>query len=79
MFSLSKILALVAILAAVWYGFKLITRLDQARRRRDEVAARDKATRATERRGEEPADGVLDLVQDERGNYVAKDKRDDRV
>ena len=29
-----KILVLVVVLAAVWYGFKLIGRLDQARRER---------------------------------------------
>jgi hypothetical protein len=79
MFSISKILALVAILGAVWYGFKLIGRLDEARRRKEEVAKRGTADRSAPRRDEEASDGVLDLVKDDSGNYVAKDKRDDRV
>lgn len=32
--SVNKILMLIAILAAVWYGFKLIGRLDKARKRK---------------------------------------------
>lgn len=76
MFSVSKILALVAILGAVWYGFKLIGRLDDARSRKAERSSR---TDPTPRDRREDGDGVLDLVKDERGNYVAKDKRDDRV
>ena len=84
MFSLSKILALVAILGAVWYGFKLIGRLDDARKRKAERPVRGGSTQAETRRSappraDEPADGVLDLVKDESGNYVAKDKRDDRL
>lgn len=83
MFSLTKILALVAILSAVWYGFKLIGRLDDARRRKDERTVRGGSPRSGvqpgPRRAEEAPDGVLDLVKDERGNYVAKDKRDDRL
>ncbi len=31
-FSIQKLLVLAAIIAAVWYGFKLIGRLDQARK-----------------------------------------------
>lgn len=86
MFSISKILALVAILAAVWFGFKLIGRLDEARRRKAERAVRggessrsDAAPSDAARRAEAQPDGVLDLVKDKRGNYVAKDNRDDRV
>lgn len=84
MFSLSKILALVAILGAVWYGFKLIGRLDDARKRKAQRPARGGPAQADSRRSapsraDEPADGVLDLVKDESGNYVAKDKRDDRL
>ncbi len=30
--SLSKLIVLVGIIAAVWYGFKLVSRLDQARK-----------------------------------------------
>lgn len=86
MFSLSKILALAAILGAVWYGFKLIGRLDEARRRKVDRPDRDQAgpsrtgpTRADPGRGDPPADDVLDLVKDDKGSYVAKEKRDDRV
>jgi hypothetical protein len=32
--SVNKILMLIAILAAVWYGFKLVGRLDKARKRK---------------------------------------------
>ena len=31
-FSLNKVIVLILILVAVWYGFKLISRLDEARR-----------------------------------------------
>jgi len=83
MFSLTKILALVAILSAVWYGFKLVGRLDEARRRKGERPVPGGSARpggrAAPPRPEEPADGVLDLVKDENGNYVAKNKRDDRL
>ncbi len=80
MFSLSKIMALVAILAAVWYGFKLVGRLDEARKRKAaDATARNQPARNAPQRSEEAADGVLDLVKDESGNYVAKDNRNDRV
>lgn len=74
MFSLTKILALVAILGAVWYGFRLITRLDTARKQKVE---RERDPAPPPRHAAD--DGVLDLVKDERGNYVAKAPRDDRV
>lgn len=79
MFSLSKIMALAAILAAVWYGFRLVGRLDEARKRKAAATARNQPARSAEQRSEEQADGVLDLVKDERGNYVARDDRNDRV
>ena len=31
-FSLQKLIVLVAVVAAVWYGFKLLTRLQEARK-----------------------------------------------
>ncbi len=47
-FSLQKLIVLVAVVAAVWYGFKFITRLQEARRTdaelRDSAARRPKAT-----------------------------------
>ncbi len=39
-FSLSKLLVLAAIVAAVWYGFKFVDRLDK-RRKREIKARRD--------------------------------------
>lgn len=77
-FSLSKLLVLATILGAVWYGFRLIGRLDQARKRTVDTPGH--GPRSAE--AEPPArrqDGVLDLVQDETGAYVAKEKRDDRI
>lgn len=44
-FSLTKLLVAMAIIVVVWYGFKTIGRLDQARK------ARLKAQRAGQRRG----------------------------
>lgn len=78
MFSISKALALVAILAAVWFGFKLIGRLDAARKRKVDQSRRGAPDKADDRTAG-PKDGVLDLVRDESGAYVAKEKRDDRV
>ncbi|MDX1711273.1 MAG: hypothetical protein R3316_09065 [Rhodovibrionaceae bacterium] len=31
-FSIQKILLLIAVIAAVWYGFKMLSRLEQAKR-----------------------------------------------
>lgn len=44
-FSLSKLILLVLVIGAVWYGFKIIGRLEQ--RRRQEVAKRDAGPRDT--------------------------------
>lgn len=76
MLSISKILALAAILGAIWFGFRLIGRLDAARKQK--VDRRDPGPAGAGPAGE-PADGVLDLVKDERGNYVARNPKDDRV
>lgn len=79
MFTLPKLLALAAIIGAVWYGFKFVGRLDEARKRK---MAEDRAVpknRATGRPPAPDADGVVDLVKDEEtGSYVAPDKRDRR-
>lgn len=46
-FSLQKLIVLIVVVAAVWYGFKFITRLQDARRTdaelRDSAARRPKA------------------------------------
>ena len=78
MFSISKALALIAILTAVWFGFRLIGRLDAARRQKVERPGPGPARPTPAATGGED-DGVLDLVKDKSGNYVAKSPRDDRV
>jgi len=70
MFSLQKILVLFAVLAAIWYGFKLVTRLDQARKQKLKEAARNNAAPASSSK----EDGVVDLVQNPDGTYGAKNK-----
>lgn len=51
-FGLTKLIVLVAIVAAVWYGFKLVGRLDEARRQQGGGdAPRRRAARA-EKAGE---------------------------
>ena len=80
-FSLSKILALAAILAAVWYGFKLVNRLDAARRQKqadDRVQGSGAGGGTADRREQRDSD-VVDLVQDsETGAYVPRDRKDRR-
>lgn len=81
MFSISKLATLAAIIAVVWYGFRLIGRLDAARKRKTADGA------AAGRRDDGPAErapgareDVVDLVRDERtGEYVARGRRDDRA
>lgn len=85
MFSISKLVTLAAIIAIVWFGFRLIGRLDAARKAKvgqQEAGAgqdpngRDRAGRA----GTHGRDDVVDLVRDERtGEYVTRDRRDDRA
>lgn len=67
MFSLSKLLILVAIVVAVWYGFRLVTRLQKERdrlaRERGEELKRDgrkpaKRASAAEDMSQCPACGV---------------------
>ncbi|WP_420403923.1 hypothetical protein [Nisaea sp.] len=70
MFSLQKILVLFAVLAAIWYGFKLVTRLDQARKQKLKETARNDATPGSSSK----EDGVVDLVQNPDGTYGAKNK-----
>lgn len=83
MFSLSKILALAAIIAVVWYGFKLVGRLDRARK--EKVAsgtgkANRRASASNDTAPSPPSEGVVDLVKDEKtGAYVSKEGRDDRA
>ncbi len=73
-FSLQKLLVLAAIVGAVWYGFKLLSRLHEARKL-EESARAGKQPRAA-RRGAggapSPAEGAEDMVQcPVCGTYVA--------
>ncbi|MCG8359257.1 MAG: hypothetical protein MI920_27140 [Kiloniellales bacterium] len=58
-FSIQKLLVLVAIIAAVWYGFKWIGRLDQTRKaqakERVRSAAKERARSAARRDAETEA------------------------
>ena len=63
-FSLQKLLVLAAIVGAVWYGFKLVSRLQEARKL--EKTARDGKQRAARRAADgakSPAEGAEDMVQ----------------
>lgn len=58
--SVNKILVLIGILLVVWYGFKLVGRLDRARREKVRTA----------RRAPDPAPDdaeTIELVRDEEG------------
>lgn len=57
-FGITKLLVLVAIVAAVWYGFKFVGRLDEARRRQ---AGREQSHRRAAR--SEKAPEIEDTVQ----------------
>ncbi|MBO6560216.1 MAG: hypothetical protein JJ959_06740 [Nisaea sp.] len=70
MFSLQKILVLFAVLAAIWYGFKLVTRLDQARKQK----LKETAGNGSASQGSAKEDGVVDLVQNPDGTYGTKNK-----
>ena len=71
MFSFQKILVLAAVVAAIWYGFKLVSRLDAARKRKLKEAAglNDGNVPGAFRK-----DDVVDLVQNEDGTYVTSKK-----
>lgn len=74
LFSFNKILLLAAILVAVWYGFKLVGRLDRARKRK----LREQAGRPSGRRSnpapEASRSDTIDLVRGEDGKtFVARD------
>lgn len=45
-FSLQKLLVLAAVVVAVWYGFKFLSRLEQQRKSEAQVAQREAARRA---------------------------------
>lgn len=68
--SLTKIIVLVALVLAIWYGFKLIGHLDRMRKQEAKLHGRS-AARAG--RGTQPAAAVEDMVKCRVcGAYVAK-------
>ena len=75
LFSFNKILLLIAILVAVWYGFKLIGRLDRARKHKLRQAVgrgrrADPGCAPSRQSNPEP----IDLVRGEDGKtFVARD------
>ena len=75
LFSFNKILLLAAVLAAVWYGFKLVGRLDRARKRKLREAARGPSdTRGDPAARERSGTETIDLVRGEDGKtFVARD------
>ncbi|MDA0342002.1 MAG: hypothetical protein O3B74_10445 [Proteobacteria bacterium] len=75
LFSFNKILLLIAILVAVWYGFKLIGRLDRARKHKLSQAAGRGRRADPGRASPGPIDAEpIDLVRGEDGKtFVARD------
>ncbi len=60
--SVNKILVLIGILLVVWYGFKLVGRLDRARREKVRTARRAQGPDRAETDAE-----TIELVRDEEG------------
>lgn len=71
--SVNKILMLIAILAAVWYGFKLIGRLDKARGGKPRRFGFDRMRRGSTK--DEPE--IVDLVRDADGKTFTARKTDE--
>lgn len=84
MFSLTKLLALGAIIAAVIYGFRLYTRFQDTRSEIDETRARRDVKRAAMERAQKAGDksqpdDTVDLVRDEKtGAWVPRERTDKR-
>lgn len=76
MLSLPKIIAFVGLIAAVWYGFKLVDRLDKARKRKAAEPVRGDTKTRHQKDDGLGKEGVVDLVEREDGSYSVKD--DDR-
>ncbi len=71
MFSLNKILFLILILVVIWYGFKLIGRLDRARRNK----LREQAPGKTRAQHRDDAGNTIDLERSPDGkSFVARDR-----
>lgn len=73
--SVNKILMLIAILAAVWYGFKLVGRLDKARGRKP----RRFGFPGMKRGGAKDEPEIVDLVQGADGKTFTARKTDEQT
>ncbi|WPZ36612.1 hypothetical protein T8K17_10745 [Thalassobaculum sp. OXR-137] len=80
MFSISKLVALAVIIGVIWFGFRLIGRLDAARKAKAAPEAGGGRADRGRPTGTHGRDDVVDLVRDERtGEYVTPDRRDERT
>ncbi len=79
LFSFNKILLLVLVLLAVWYGFKLVGRLDRARKQK--LREKSKSGNNEQTNPENPENSSLksvDLVRGQDGKtFVVKDSNPD--
>jgi hypothetical protein len=73
--SINKILMLIAILAAVWYGFKLVGRLDKARGRKP----RRFGFPGMKRGGAKDEPEIVDLVRGADGKTFTARKTDEQT
>lgn len=85
MFSLTKLLALGAIIAAVFYAFRIYNRFQDTRSEIDETRARRDVKREAMERAQKAAeksaqpDDTVDLVRDEKtGAWVPRERTDKR-
>ena len=62
-FSLQKIIVLVAIVAAVWYGFKFLSRLDASRKAEAKVRHEKGKSKGKGKANPPAADEPEDMVQ----------------
>ena len=72
--SVNKILMLITILTAVWYGFKLIGRLDKARK----LKAKNVPRRGPDQRNGLDHSETIDLVRGKDGKTFHARETDDR-
>jgi len=65
MLSIQKLLVLIVIIGAIWYGFKLVGRLDEARKAEARMRGAKKPARSARRPGRASRDEPMtqDMVQ----------------
>jgi hypothetical protein len=87
MFSLSKLLALIGIIGAVLYGYRLYNRLQETRSGLDETKRSRDAKREAKQQGQQSSSGsgargrseddTVELVRDKKtGAFVPRDRTD---